>query len=456
VDLSLTAEQEAFRENVRRWLKANIPADWTSRVAATADVPRPEAYDILRTWQRKLYDAGFIGLTWPKEYGGRGLTFIEEMILHQEMALAKAPPILNILGVGMAGPTIVAYGTEEQKRRYPAKILSCEEVWCQGYSEPNAGSDLASLQTRAVKDGEYWVVNGQKVWTSGGHWADLGMLLARTDPNAPKHQGITWFVLDMHQPGVDVRTLREMTGGSMFCEVFFTDATVGDEARIGEANNGWTVANTTLFHERSGMGAGGERGQRLGGPRPGTIADDLGKRAGDFVKPRAEQRARPKSQQPASPAQLYIDLARAAGKDRDPAVRQAIVQSYILSEVQRLNTQRHKAVRAQGGDIPGLPNFSKLLTANILRHNRDLGLQLLGARGMLHGYDEEQRATLKDAPGGSTAHLLTASALQAQALPIFGGTDQIQRNIVAERVLGLPKEPGDLSRTPWSELPKNG
>jgi alkylation response protein AidB-like acyl-CoA dehydrogenase len=260
----------------------------------------------------------------------------------------------------------------------------------------------------------------------------------------------------MHQAGVDVRTLREMTGGSMFCEVFFTDATVSDDARVGDVNNGWTVANTTLFHERSGMGAGGERGQRLGGPRPGTIADDLGKRAGDFVKPRAEQRARPKPQQPASPAQLYIDLARAAGKDRDPAVRQAIIQSYILSEVQRLNMQRHKAIRAQGGDIPGLPNFSKLLTANILRHNRDLGLQLLGARGMLHGYDDAQRATLKDAPGGSRAHLLTASALQAQALPIFGGTDQIQRNIVAERVLGLPKEPGDLSRTPWSELPKNG
>jgi alkylation response protein AidB-like acyl-CoA dehydrogenase len=307
-----------------------------------------------------------------------------------------------------------------------------------------------------VKDGETWVVNGQKVWTSGGHWADLGMLLARTNPNAPKHQGITWFALDMHQPGVDVRTLREMTGGAMFCEVFFSDATVHDDARIGDANNGWTVANTTLFHERSGMGAGGERGQRLGGPRPGTVADDLGKRAGDFVKPRAKRAANTQPQPPATPAKLYIDVARAAGKDRDPAIRQALVQSYILSEVQRLNTQRHKAVRAQGGDIPGLPNFSKLLTARILRHNRDLGLQLLGARGMLHGYDDEQRATLRDVPGESAAHLLTAQALQAQALPIFGGTDQIQRNIIAERVLGLPKEPGDQSRTPWSELPKNG
>jgi alkylation response protein AidB-like acyl-CoA dehydrogenase len=328
--------------------------------------------------------------------------------------------------------------------------------WCQLFSEPGAGSDLAGLGTRAVRDGDVWVVNGQKVWTSGGHWADLGMLLARTNPNAPKHQGITWFAFDMHQSGVDVRTLREMTGGAMFCEVFFTDATVGDDARIGDANNGWTVANTTLFHERSGMGAGGDRGQRLGAPRPGTVADDLGKRAGDFVKPRTERRGRAEPQQPASPAKLYIDVARAAGKEHDPTIRQALVQSYILSEVQRLNTQRHKAVRAQGGDIPGLPNFSKLLTARILRHNRDLGLQLLGARGMLHGYDDAQRATLRDVPGDAAAHLLTAQALQAQALPIFGGTDQIQRNIIAERVLGLPKEPGDQSRTPWSELPKNG
>jgi len=160
VDFTLTPEQEAFREEVRAWLKVNIPRDWEARAMGSADVPRPEAYDAMRVWQRKLYDAGFIGLTWPKEYGGRSLTFLEEMVLHEEMALAKAPPILNILGVGMAGPTIVAYGTEEQKKRYPAKILSCEEIWCQGYSEPNAGSDLASLQTRAVKDGEHWVING--------------------------------------------------------------------------------------------------------------------------------------------------------------------------------------------------------------------------------------------------------------------------------------------------------
>jgi len=153
VDFTLTPEQEAFRSHVRAWLKTNMPHEWTSRVMASSDVPRPEAYDFLRGWQRTLYEAGFIGLTWPTDYGGRGLTFMEEMILHEEMAAAKAPPLLNILGVGMGGPTIIAYGTEEQKKRYPPKILSCEEIWCQGYSEPNAGSDLASLQTRAVKNG---------------------------------------------------------------------------------------------------------------------------------------------------------------------------------------------------------------------------------------------------------------------------------------------------------------
>src|SRR5262245_66213944 len=176
MDFTLTPEQTTFRDEVRHWLDRNIPRDWIERVRGGADVPRPEAFAFMRDGQRQMYGAGLVGLTWPKEYGGRGLTFMEELILSEEMAVTKAPPILNILGVGMAGPTIVAYGTEEQKKRYPAKILSCEEIWCQGYSEPNAGSDLAALQTRAVKDGEYWVVNGQKVWTSLAHIADWMMV----------------------------------------------------------------------------------------------------------------------------------------------------------------------------------------------------------------------------------------------------------------------------------------
>jgi alkylation response protein AidB-like acyl-CoA dehydrogenase len=195
MDFTLTPEQESFREEVRSWLGKNLPKDWVARVRQSGDVPRPEAYDFMRNWQRQMYEAGFVGLTWPKEAGGRGLTFMEEMILQEEMALHRAPPVLNILAIGMAGPTIIAYGTEEQKKRYPPKMLSCEEIWCQGYSEPNSGSDLASLQTRAVKDGEHYVVNGQKVWTSLAHVSDWMMLLARTDPAVPKHKGITYFLL---------------------------------------------------------------------------------------------------------------------------------------------------------------------------------------------------------------------------------------------------------------------
>ena len=237
MDFTLTPEQQAFRERVRVWLEANIPREWKSM--GSTEVPRPEAYEFLKRWQGKLHEGGFIGVTWPKEYGGQGLTFMEEMILHQEMALQKAPPMLNVLGVGMAGPTIIAYGTEAQKKRYPEKILSCEEIWCQGYSEPNSGSDLAALQTRAVKDGEYYVINGQKVWTSLAHMADWMMLLARTDPDAPKHKGITYFLLDMHAPGVTVKPLKQITGDSEFNEVFFDNVRVHESQVLGEVNNGW-------------------------------------------------------------------------------------------------------------------------------------------------------------------------------------------------------------------------
>ena len=254
MDFTLTPEQEAFRQRVRAWLEASIPREW--RAVRNPDIPRAEAFDMLRRWQRQLYDAGFIGLTWPREAGGAGLTFLEEMVLHQEMALAKAPPILNILGVGMAGPTIIAYGTDEQKKRYPPKILSGEEIWCQGYSEPDAGSDLASLQTRAVKDGDTWVINGQKVWTSLAHIADWMMLLARTDPDAPRHKGITYFLLDMHAPGVTVKPLKQITGDDEFNEVFFDNVRVHESQVLGGVNNGWAVGLTTLMYERLALGFG--------------------------------------------------------------------------------------------------------------------------------------------------------------------------------------------------------
>jgi alkylation response protein AidB-like acyl-CoA dehydrogenase len=361
------------------------------------------------------------------------------------------------LGLMLAAPTIVAHGTRAQVDDFVRDIVTGQRGWCQLFSEPGAGSDLAGLSTRATRDGDVWIVNGQKVWTSGGHLADFGMLLARTNPSAPKHRGITWFVLDMHQRGVEVRPLREMTGSTMFSEVFFTDAETPDAARIGDVDDGWRVANTTLHIERSGMGAGGDapvRGTLVA--RAGTVAGDLGKRAGDFVaRAKTSVRRSTSPTGPRSPANMYIELARTFDKSEDPVIRQELVRLHVLREIIRLNTERHKAARAAGADIPGIANFSKLAMGDIVRLQRDLGLQILGARGMLHAYDDDGRAVVAEQLGGTPAALVTSQALSAQALPIFGGTDQIQRNIIGERTLGLAKDPGDLSHVPFSELPRN-
>jgi alkylation response protein AidB-like acyl-CoA dehydrogenase len=397
LDLTLNPEQEAFRTRVRGWLKANIPSEWRSRMAASADVPRPEAYDLLRRWQRKLYEAGFVGLTWPSEYGGQGLTFLEEMILHQEMALAKAPPILNILGVGMAGPTIVAYGTEAQKQRYPAKILSCEEIWCQGYSEPNAGSDLASLQTRAVKDGEHWVINGQKVWTSLAHVADWMMLLARTDPEAPRHKGITYFLLDMHAPGVTVRPLRQITGDPEFNEVFFDNVRVHESQILGGLNNGWQVGLTTLMYERLALGFGLQVRLRI-------ALDGL------------------------------VELARRMEKDgrvitKDPVMRQKIAQLWIETECLKYTGAR-AITRLLRGEMPG-PEAStgKMIWVDTHQRLQELAMEIQGP------YSQLTRGSDWSVEGG----LWHYTFLRSRANSIEGGTTEVQKNIIGERVLGLPK-----------------
>jgi alkylation response protein AidB-like acyl-CoA dehydrogenase len=256
----------------------------------------------------------------------------------------------------------------------------------------------------------------------------------------------------MRQSGVEVRPLTEMTGSAMFCEVFFTDAAVGDADRIGDTNDGWRVAQTTLMVERSGMGAGSDAPRGSVMARPGTVAGDLDKRAGDFVRSRTSGRP----SEGAASTTSFIDLARRYRKHNDALVRQDLVRLYIWRELARLNVERHKAVRESGGDIPGLANFSKLAMGHVVRLQRDLGLRILGSRGMLHAYDEAGRTTLAPDPAFALAQPITYQALGAQALPIFGGTDQIQRNIISERALGLPKEPGDLSKVPFDQLPRNG
>ncbi|MBI1736925.1 MAG: acyl-CoA dehydrogenase [Candidatus Rokubacteria bacterium] len=398
MDLSVTPEQEALRTQVRAWLKDNMPREWTRRVMASSDVPRPEAYEFLREWQRKMYDAGWVGLTWPKAYGGRGLTFMEEMIVQQEMALAKAPPILNILGVGMAGPTIIAYGTDEQKQRYVSKILSCEEIWCQGYSEPNAGSDLASLQTRAVKDGDHWVVNGQKVWTSLAHRADYMMLLARTDPDAPRHKGITYFLLDLHAPGVTVKPLRQITGDAEFNEVFFDNVRVPASRVLGGVNNGWAVGMTTLMYERLALGFGLQVRLRI-------ALDGL------------------------------VELARKMEKNgraltKDAVMRQKIAQLWIDTEALRYTGARG-ITKLLRGEMPG-PEASAGKMGWVDTHQRiqELAMEIQGPYAQLtRGSDWAQE-------GGVWQYTF----LRSRANSIEGGTTEIQKNIIGERVLGLPKD----------------
>ena len=395
MDFTLSPDQEAFRQRVRRWLEANIPDDWTR--FGLSEVPRPEAYAFLRKWQATLYDAGFIGITWPKEYGGQGLTFVEEMILHQEMALQKAPPMLNVLGVGMAGPTIIAYGTEEQKKRYPAKILSCEEIWCQGYSEPNAGSDLASLQTRAVKDGDHWVINGQKVWTSLAHIADWMMLLARTDPDAPKHKGITYFLLDMKSPGVTVKPLKQLTGDAEFNEVFFDNVRVHESRVLGGVNNGWAVGLTTLMYERLALGFGLQVRLRIS-------VDQL------------------------------VDMARRMEKNgrsltKDPVMRQKLAQLWIDTESLKYTGAR-AVTRLLKGELPG-PEAStgKMMWVETHQRLQELAMEIQGP------FSQLARGSAAAVDGGVWQY----SFLRSRANSIEGGTTEIQKNIIGERVLGLPK-----------------
>jgi alkylation response protein AidB-like acyl-CoA dehydrogenase len=395
LDFTLSPDQDAFRRRVRAWLEANIPEDWTK--FGLSEVPRPEAYAFLRKWQATLYDAGFIGITWPKEYGGQGLTFVEEMILHQEMALQKAPPVLNVLGVGMAGPTIIAYGTEEQKKRYPAKILSCEEIWCQGYSEPNAGSDLASLQTRAAKDGDHWIINGQKVWTSLAHIADWMMLLARTAPDAPKHKGITYFVLDMKTPGVTVKPLKQLTGDAEFNEVFFDNVRVHESRVLGGVNNGWAVGLTTLMYERLALGFGLQVRLRIS-------VDQL------------------------------MDMARRMDKNgrsltKDPVMRQKLAQLWIDTESLKYTGAR-AVTRLLKGELPG-PEASagKMMWVETHQRLQELAMEIQGP------YSQLARGATAAVDGGVWQY----SFLRSRANSIEGGTTEIQKNIIGERVLGLPK-----------------
>ncbi len=419
---------------LKAWLDANWEPDLT-----------------VREWWERLGESGWAAPTWPADWYGKGLSRAEGVQVARVIREfgALGPP--GGLGLLLAGPTIIAHGTDEQKRRYVRDIVTGAKGWCQLFSEPGAGSDLAGLGTRAVRDGDEWVINGQKVWTSGGQHADLGMLLARTDPDVPKHQGISYFAFDMLQPGVEVRPLREMTGRALFNEVFFTDARVRDDACIGGINNGWAVANTTLAFERAGLGAGG--GSESGSAAtPGTVVGDLDRRAGDYVGRRTAGEGGAPVSVASGAGGLLAELARKFGKIDDPVVRQGLAKLHTLSEIGRFTTLRIKG----GANIPGAGNIGKLSMSEILRLQRDLGLSILGPLGTLHAYKWAERQALDAATGEPLAAFVTEGALFSPGPSIYGGTDQIQKNIIGERVLGLPKEPNNDRVTPWKDLPRNG
>ena len=339
------------------------------------------------------------------------------------------------LGYLLAAPTIAAHGNERQKQEDLLRILNGQDAWCQLFSEPGAGSDLAGLQTKAVKDGDEWLITGQKVWTSTAQLCNLGMLIARTDPELPKHKGISYFKFDMTQPGVETRPLREMTGRAMFNEVFIDNARVHDDDLIGGLNNGWAVANTTLMAERTGLGTGGSGA--VGSAFAGPIAKQLENRVGDHV---GQVRTGGTGGGGRSAVKSLTKLAGELGKDGDPVIRQKLAKLYTLQELGRISALRMKSRRGLTG---GEPNIAKLMMSDLLRLQREVGNEIIGAHGMVMG---------TDGPGDGSVQEMT---LFSPGPSIYGGTDQVQRNIIGERVLGLPKEPGPAKDTPFRELLQN-
>ena len=403
-------------------------------------------------WWRLLAGAGYAHPMLPVTAGGLG--YGQDQAALVSLVLAErdvlGPP--GGLGRMLAAPTIAIHGTPEQVERFVPEILDGRVGWCQLFSEPNAGSDLASLQCRAERDGDEWVITGQKVWTSGGQVSDKGMLLARTDPDLPKHGGISWFAFDMDQPGVEVRPLTEMTGRALFNEVFIDEARVAASALIGGLNNGWRVGNTTLMVERASLGSSGRKPPEL---IPGPKGGVHGERAGDFVARSMEALGGV----PPLGVDMWwwlVDLARKNGSITSKVLRDDLMRLYGLIEINRLSIQRAKAGgRARAACEPSeqgagdrasaaTPNIAKLTMSELIRSFRDIGLRIVGADGMLMGDSDSQS-------GGHIGEL----ALFSPAPSIYGGTDQVQRNIIGERVLGLPREPGPPRDTPFSELPKN-
>ena len=394
MDFRDTPEEAAFRKEIREWLESNLPSQ--EKQGELSVGPEEERVEARRSWQAKLNEDGWAGVSWPKQFGGRGASLIEQAIFYQEMARAKAPSPINVIGIGMAGPTIMVHGTDEQKQRYLPKILSAEEIWCQGFSEPGAGSDLASVQSKAIEEGDSYIISGQKVWTTLAHIADWCIFVARTDQEAKKHQGLSYFLVDMHSPGIQVRPLVQITGTPEFNEMFFDDVRVPKENMLGKPGDGWRIAMTTLMHERGTLGFALSVQARIALDELIELAKKL-KRNG-------------------KPA---ID---------DPVVRQRIAQMHVEVEAMRLNNYRALSAIMRTG-VPGPEgSLGKLLWSESVKRMGDLALEILGPSGLL--LDSKTLPEL---------HRWQHMHLRARAHTIEAGTSEILRNIIAERVLGLPK-----------------
>jgi len=394
MDFNYSEEAEAFRREFRGWLKANLPTHSPSERRPEFMLGDTTDWDFHLQWHQKMHAAGWVGISWPREYGGRGATLEQQVVYAEELVRSDAPGLVNGIGIGLVGPTLMQWGTEEQKRRYIPKILSGEEIWCQGYSEPNAGSDVASLQTRAVEHGDYFFVNGQKVWTSGAHRADWCILLARTDPDAPKHKGISYLLADMHSPGVTVRPLVQITGERGFNEVFFEDVRIPKQHLVGPKNQGWQVAVTTLMFERTGM---------AGRDLSGQVAE-------------------------------LATIAQRLNRDGASAWDDAYVREVVAGFACEAAALRYSNLRQLTRRLKGLPpgpegSASKLMTSELNLRITKFAMELMGPYSQL----ENKSPFAQD--GGKWLYKMLA----ARALTIAGGTSEIQHNIIGERVLGLPK-----------------
>jgi alkylation response protein AidB-like acyl-CoA dehydrogenase len=395
VDLTYSAEDENFRLRVRQWFAEHRPGDLSK-------------LEHKKAWQRTLYDAGFVGMGWPHEYGGQDARPMEQAIVAEEMARADVPGAINSLALGLIGPTLIVHGSDDQKQRYVRRMLTAEDIWCQLYSEPDSGSDLASLKTSAVREGDHWVVNGQKVWTSLGPIADYGVLLARTNPSVPKHQGISYFILDMRTPGVEVRPLKQITGSSEFAEVFFNNVQVPAENIIGEEGQGWELAQTTLGFERGG-----------------SVLARVTRFQANMTR--------------------LIEVAEALSRDGVPSLDDPLVRQKLGRMVTEVEVLRYAGFRIlsklEQGKRPGSESsVDKLYYSELDKRHQELIQDILGPYGQIEkGLPSEVALNSSTMRGEDSTWAY--NFLWSRAGTIYAGSSEIQKNIIGERVLKLPREP---------------